>query len=140
MSRGLFPEERKGYCKGTRGTRKPLYMDQHILKGSKMRRDHPSFRSTRTQKRVLETWGDLLSLKLRWKTVSLRWCEKLARNNNDNNDNNNRPGGIGSWRTGRDYPKDSMTEKNPGDLRGLAVTQTPVKNLQLILMWKTLKE
>ena len=27
-----------------------------------------------------------------------------------------------------------------GDLRRLAVTQTPVKNHQLILMWKTLEE
>ena len=31
-------------------------------------------------------------------------------------------------------------EKSPGDLRWLAVTQTPVKNHQLILMWKILKE
>ena len=26
---------------------------------------------------VLETWGDLLSLNLQWKAISLRWCEKL---------------------------------------------------------------
>ena len=26
---------------------------------------------------VLETWRDLLSLKLQWKTISWRWCEKL---------------------------------------------------------------
>ena len=32
------------------------------------------------------------------------------------------------------------TEKSPGDLRRLAVTQTPVKNHQLKLMWKTLRE
>ena len=30
------------------------------------------------------------------------------------------------------------TEKSPGDLRRLAVTQTPVKDHQLTLMWKTL--
>ena len=30
-------------------------------------------------------------------------------------------------------------KKSPGDLRRLAVTQTPVKNYQLTLMWKTLK-
>ena len=30
------------------------------------------------------------------------------------------------------------TEKSLGDLRGLAVTQTPVKNHQLTLMWTTL--
>ena len=32
------------------------------------------------------------------------------------------------------------TKKSPGDLRKLAVTQTPVKNHQMSLMWKTLKE
>ena len=56
------------------------------------------------------------------------------------------PGGLRSWRTGRDYPNDSIaengqnTEKSPGDLRRLTVTQTPVRNHQLKLMWKTLKE
>ena len=49
-------------------------------------------------------------------------------------------GGLGSWQTGRDYPNDSITddgqntETSPGDLRRVAVTQTPVKNHQLILM------
>ena len=28
-------------------------------------------------RRVLETWGNLLSLKLQWKTISWHWCEKL---------------------------------------------------------------
>ena len=32
------------------------------------------------------------------------------------------------------------TEKSPGYLRRLAITQTPVKDQQLKLMWKTLKE
>ena len=32
------------------------------------------------------------------------------------------------------------TEKSPGNLRRLAVTQTPEKNQQLTLMWKTLKD
>ena len=51
-----------------------------------------------------------------------------------------RPGRLGSWRTGRDYPNDSIAkngqnpETSPGDLRRLAVTQTPVKNHQLTLM------
>ena len=52
-----------------------------------------------------------------------------------------RPGRIGSWRTGRDYPNDStakngqIPETSPGDLRRLAVTcceklsaNTDVKN------------
>ena len=34
-------------------------------------------KTARILRRVLETWGDLLSLNLQWKTVSLRWCEKL---------------------------------------------------------------
>ena len=36
-------------------------------------------RTARILKRVLETWGDMLSLKLQWKTISLHWCEKLER-------------------------------------------------------------
>ena len=28
-------------------------------------------------RRVLETWGDLLSLNLQWNTISLHWYEKL---------------------------------------------------------------
>ena len=32
------------------------------------------------------------------------------------------------------------TEKSLGDLRRLAVTWTPVKDYQLTMMWKTLKE
>ena len=32
------------------------------------------------------------------------------------------------------------TEKSPRDLRRLAVTESPVKNHHLTLMWKTLKE
>ena len=51
-----------------------------------------------------------------------------------------RPGGLGSWQKGRDYPNDRIArngqnpEKSPGDLRKLAVTQTPVKDHQLKLM------
>ena len=46
---------------------------------------------------------------------------------------------------GRDYPNDSIVENgqnpetSPGDVRRLAVTQTPVKNHQLTLMWKNSK-
>ena len=45
-----------------------------------------------------------------------------------------RTGGLGSWRTSEGHPNDSIivngqnTEKSPGDLRRLAVTQSPVKN------------
>ena len=34
-------------------------------------------RMARTLRRVMETWEDLLSLKLQWKTISVNWCEKL---------------------------------------------------------------
>ena len=34
-------------------------------------------RTARILRWVLETWGDLLSLKLQWKAISLHWYEKL---------------------------------------------------------------
>ena len=37
-SRGLFPDEQKGCCKGSRGTEELLYIDQHILNDSQTRR------------------------------------------------------------------------------------------------------
>ena len=42
-SRGLFPEEQKGYRKGSRSTTELLYMAQHILKKSKTRRKKPRY-------------------------------------------------------------------------------------------------
>ena len=48
--------------------------------------------------------------------------------------------GLGSWRTSGEHPNDSIiengqnTKKGPGDLRRLAVTQTPVKNHRLTRM------
>ena len=50
------------------------------------------------------------------------------------------PGGIGNKRTSEDHPNNYIieysqnTEKSPEDLRELAVTQTPVKNHQLIII------
>ena len=37
-SRGLFPEEKKEFHKGSRGKAELLYIDQHILNESKIRR------------------------------------------------------------------------------------------------------
>ena len=34
-------------------------------------------KTARILRRVPETWGDLLSLNLQWKTISVSWCEKL---------------------------------------------------------------
>ena len=39
-SRGLFPEEQKGYHNGSRGTVELLYIDQHIRNESKTRREN----------------------------------------------------------------------------------------------------
>ena len=54
-------------------------------------------RTARILRRVLETWGDLLSHKLQWKTIS---CEKSCNNNNNNNNNsnNNYNNNNGTWR------------------------------------------
>ena len=49
-------------------------------------------------------------------------------------------GAFGSWRTSGDHPNyyiienNRNIEKSPGDLKRLAVTQTPVKDHQLTLM------
>ena len=54
-------------------------------------------------------------------------------------------GGLGNKRTSGDHPNDSIIqigqniEKSPGDLKRLSVSQTPVRNHQLTLAWKTLK-
>ena len=34
-------------------------------------------KTARILRRVMETWEDLPSLNFQWKTISLRWCEKL---------------------------------------------------------------
>ena len=53
-------------------------------------------KTARILRRVLETWGNLLSLRLQWKTICSSWCDKLSmskwyyfNNNNNNNSNNN---------------------------------------------------
>ena len=46
-------------------------------------------RSTRRVRRVPGAWGDLLSLRLLWKSISWRWCEKLTKNTTTNNNNSN---------------------------------------------------
>ena len=54
------------------------YRHPRISKGSRrLGNERKRERSTRILKRIQETWGDLLSLRLHWKSISLRWCEKL---------------------------------------------------------------
>ena len=54
-------------------------------------------------------------------------------------------GELGNKRTSKEHPNysiveiDSNTEKSPGNLKRLAITQTPSKNHLLTLMLKTLK-
>ena len=54
-------------------------------------------------------------------------------------------GSLGNQRFSRDHPNYSIvkigqnTEKSPVDLKRLAITQTPVKDDQLTLVWKTRK-
>ena len=54
-------------------------------------------------------------------------------------------GELGNKRTSGDHPNyriveiSQNTEKSPENLRRFAVTQTPVENQQLTLVWKTLK-
>ena len=49
-------------------------------------------------------------------------------------------GGLRNWRTSGDHPNDSIIEigqyieKSPGDLRRLAVTQSPMKDNHLTVM------
>ena len=56
----------------------------------------------------------------------------------------NGTGGFGNKRISEEHPNYSIveigqnTKKSPGDLRRLAVIQTPVGNHQLMLMCKTL--
>ena len=47
-------------------------------------------RSVRILKRALETWGDLMSLRLQWKAISVKNSPEV--NNNNNNNDNNNPG------------------------------------------------
>ena len=54
-------------------------------------------------------------------------------------------GSVGNWKTKRDNPNYSIIEirqnieKSPGNLRKLAVTQTPVKNHHVTLVGKNLQ-
>ena len=54
-------------------------------------------------------------------------------------------GWLGNKRTSEDYPNYTIikisqnTEKSPGNLKRFAVSKTPVRNHQLMMVWKTLK-
>ena len=86
-------------------------------------------------KEGISTWALLRN----WKNYGTwRWqlCQRIIKG----------IGGLEGRRTSGDYPNYNTiengqnTEKSPENLKRLTVTQTPVKNHQLKLMWKTLKE
>ena len=55
----LFPEEQKGYHRGTREINDPLYIDQHTLKEAKMKQKNVAMTWTNNKKTydtVLQTW------------------------------------------------------------------------------------
>ena len=75
-------------------------------------------RSARILRRFLETWGDLLSLNLQWKTISVSWCEKLLWVNNNNNNN----------------PKNKIVNPTPKEWKGSSANPdskeiSPTKNI-----------
>ena len=70
--------------------------------------------------------------------TNCNWYEWYIHQKNDNG-----TGGLENKRTSGDHPNDSIkisqnTEKSPGDLRKLAVTQKG-EDHRLTLVWKTLK-
>ena len=71
------------------------------------------------------------------------WGEYQRENSENNNNKNNVK--FRNKRTSGNHPNYSIikivqnNEKSPGDLWRLAVTQTPVRNHRLTLVWKSLK-
>ena len=51
-SRGLFPDQQKGCCQGSKDTAELLYIDQRILNESKTRRKKSSYDVDRPQKGI----------------------------------------------------------------------------------------
>ena len=61
-SRGLFPEEQKGYHNAHSGAADLLYLDQHIPNESKTRLKNPAMAWTDNRKaydRVLQSWNKI---------------------------------------------------------------------------------
>ena len=67
--------------------------------------------------------------------INCNWCSRYGHQRIGKG-----TGGLGNKRTSGDHPNYSFikisqnTEKSPGDLRRLVVTQAPVKNHQLMLL------
>ena len=101
-SRGLFPEEQKGWRKRSRGSWELLYIDQHILNENKTRQKKSSYGLDGLQKGI---WYGSAKLdnKLPQNVQNIRWSHKLYGENHENMES-----GIDSWRknlSGSEDPK-----------------------------------
>ena len=81
-SHGLFPEEQKGCCKGSRGTGELLYIDQHILNESKRQENLAMFWID--NKKGIWYGSAKLDNKLPQKVQNIRWSHKLYLENDEN--------------------------------------------------------
>ena len=99
-SHRLFPEERKGCCKGSRGTAELLYIDQHILNESKTRRKNLAVAWVDYKKGI---WYGAPNLdnKLPQNVQNITWSHKLYRENHENPER-----GIDSRRKKLSWSKD----------------------------------
>ena len=80
---GLFPDEQKWYCKGSRGTAELLYTDQHILSENKTRRKNIAMAWINYKKAydmVPHSWKK----KQHQNVQNIIWRYKLYRHNHEN--------------------------------------------------------
>ena len=81
-SRGLFPDEQKGCRKGSRGTAKLLFIDQHILNESKTRRKKSSYGLDWQQEGIW--YGPTkLDITLSQNVQNITWSHKLHRTDHE---------------------------------------------------------
>ena len=76
MTVAILPIVSGAYGTGTKGLFKVLE-DVEISRRVETIQTTAILKTARILRRVLETWGDLPSLKRQWKTIRWRWCEKL---------------------------------------------------------------
>ena len=81
-SRGLFPGEQKGCCKGSRGTEELLYIDQHILNENKIKWKNLAMAWTDYKK----AYDMVLQMdnKLPQNVQNIKWSHKLYWENHEN--------------------------------------------------------
>ena len=109
--------------------------------------DYPNYSIIENGQNIEKSPGDLRSLAITQSPVKNHQLTLMSKTLMSRNKVTFIPigtGGLGIWRSSGDYPNYSIIEngqnieKSPGDLRRLAITQSPVKNHQLTLMSKTL--